>query len=513
MAYTPYVNPATRPEDLQPNAFSSVGGGGVSNQILAQWDFYRPFEWTVVMNRHIDKPGFGQIIRTMGFARDSQNPQVGHYEYPWRKDLVKIGSIVTPASGAGNDIVVALSADSMYDPTVTVSGTGRKASYPREGQIIKTITGEKFQITAKNITTDPHQLTLTPVDATIDPDAHVIAGENYFISDNAWGEATGLPTGVMPRFMKYSNTFQIVKERILSSGTELTNFTYFKPVGNQEGSYYLKVKENTIKLFEDQKDGVLVWGTQIDNITQLSTQLGHDVDVKGTEGLISFAEANSYEQSYAVGAFALSDFDEITDIYENERVAGDQILSLQGKALNNEIERVLEALLDGDMAAFLSKNWFAYDQIRDEVWGDQHVSPSDYAVMIGFRAIKRSGYTFAWKLLHEFNDVRGAGADGYTWRNSAIMMPVAYAEDMNPANGVSGHNRKMGTFGYEYKTNPQMGYSRESIVSPFNGAGVAGTTGITPMAVSEYDVHNVGFLSELAAHFTCANHIVLVRPA
>lgn len=498
MAYTPYVNPTSRPQDLQPNAYGSVGGSVMTNKVISNYDIYHPAEWPIVLERHQVVPGFGAIIRAMGFTKGTSNPSTGHYEYPWLDNLLKVDTIQTAASGAGNAIVVNLTADSMYDTQVTVGGNARKASYPRVGQIIKTPSGVKAMITAKTVTTDPHRITLTPTDSSVDLDAHILAGGEYFISDNAWGEATRLPEGLTPRVMKYSNTFQIVKEAIGVSGSELTNHTYFDPIPGVQGSFFLKAKADTYRRFEAQKDGALLWGEQIDNIT-VASEAGHDVPVSGTEGLISFAEQNAATHGYTVGAFAMNDFDAIGDIYEDERIGSREIISLEGRKLYTEKENVLQNLLNGDLSALFAKNWMGYDVIGAE-W--QPATATDHAALIGFTAVKKGGYTFVWKVLHDFNYVQGAGATGYDWPNSAILMPVGWASDK-----MTGESR--GLFGYEYKQSGS--YSRENVVDELAGIGVGGT-GTGRRSVNDADMLQLGFVSELAGHYACANSIVLVRP-
>jgi hypothetical protein len=497
MGYTPYAAPANRPQDLNPNSFSGVGGGVMNNVVMTNYDIYAPAEWPLVMERHNMVPGFGAIIRAMGFGKGCSNPSTGHYEYPWQDNLLKVDTIETAAAGAGNPIVVNLTADSMYDSGVTVAGAARQASYPRIGQIIKTPSGVKAYVSDKTVSVTPHRITLTPTDQTVDLDAHVLAGGEYFFSDNAWGEGTGLPDGVTPRVMKYTNEFQITKESVATSGTELTNHTWFEPVDGQPGSFFLKAKKDTYERFEKSKDGILLWGETIDNIN-VASQVGHDVPVKGSEGLVSFAETNAGTKGYTTNAFAMSDFDEIADLFEDERLGTRDIMSLEGRRIYTERENVLQALLNGDASAYFTKKYMSKD-IGAE-W--QPATDSDHAAMIGFTAVKKNGYTFNFYQLHDFNYIMGAGAEGYDWPHVAIMMPVGYTNDKK-----TGENRSL--FGYEYKES--NGYSRENVIDQIDGLGTGGS-GTGNRAVNEYDIRKLGFLSEMAGHYACANSIVLVRP-
>ena len=500
MGYTPFVDPANRPNDIRPPAYSA-GAGAHSQQVFSQQDLYTPAEMVQVFERHGRPVSYRMMLKLYGFTRGAATPTVGHYEYPWYKDLVEVGSIVTPSAGAGNNMVIALSAASMFDPGATVGGVAIKASYPVVGDLLVFPDGNKAQITAKNTTTDPHQLTLTPVKSTVDLDGSVTASESYFISDNAFGEGTGLPAGRSSRVMKYTNDFQILKEAAVTSGSEYTNQAYFEPLPGTTGSYVLRVQWETMQRFEDKCDGALMFGSPIDNITSASTSLGIDVTVKGTEGLLEFASVNGYTVNYTPGSYTTQDFDVIARIYELERIGVKEIAGWQGIDIYQEQENALQALLNGDLTANLSADRFTFNMEPNDM--NQLPDSGDFALRIGFRAVRKSGYNFSWKSLHTFNEAIGAGAEAYNYTQYSIWTPLGYTK--NKATGGTS-----GTIGYEYKE--LNGYSREHVVAPINGLGVAGSGGLAPVAVNQYDVQQLGMLSEIAAHNTCANHIILQTP-
>jgi hypothetical protein len=501
MAYTPYMNPANRPDDITPPMYSGVGGGIQSQEVISTYDIYAPNELVQVFERHNHRPGFRVMLKSMGFDRGTAAPTTGHYEYPWRKDLVRVNSVITASTGPGTDVVIELTAGSMFDTQVSVSGAARKASYPIENEMVIGNDGKKAFISNKDVTTDPHRLTLTPVKSTEDIALSFVGGEAYFISDNAHGEGTGLPAGRTPRVIKYLNDFQIVKTACGSTGSEMTNQTYFQPIPGQEGSFYLQTKWSNMWTHEDRCDGALVWGQTIDNVTVNASELGHDVGVKGTEGFIDFTLLNGYESNYSPGSLAITDFNVIGGIYEAERVGVRNVMAWQGYNMYVELEDVLQNLLSGDVAALLMSKFVTYDGgLGDEF---QPVDDKDFAMNIGFRALKKGGYDYSWMLLHAFNEAMGAGADVYDYDQWAIYHPLGFVEEKS-----SGSARA--TIGYEYK---QLGnYSREVVIADISGVGVAGTGTPRPMAVNQFDVHKTGMLSEIAFHGACANHLIIQRP-
>ena len=500
MAYTPFV-PAGG-QDLSPNAFSDVGGGYANQGVISAYQAYKPNELVQVFERHNYRPSFRLMLKTMGFRRGSYAPTIGHYEYPWRKNLVTVGAIVTPSAGAGTDVVFALDAADMFNANVTVNGVAAQASYPVENEIILFQDGNAGMIVEKNTTVTPHQLTVRPLDAAVDLATSIVIGEQYFIATNAHGEGSGLPRGRVPRVIKYSNTFQIVKTAAYSTGSELTNEMYFEPVEGQPGSFFAKVSVDAMYRFEEMCDGALIWGQQINNITEFNQELGFDVPITGTEGMIEFATVNGNNETYTVGNYQINDFDDISRYYERERIGVRDIMCLQGIDINIEIENVLSELLDGDLAALLTKNYLWGDGVFSDDMQPE-MDASTYAMEWDFRAIRKSNFRYFFYLLHIFNENVGAGAPGYDYPNWQVMFPVGYAKEKSTGDARA-------TIGYEYK---QLGaYSREEVIADLNGVGVAGTGTPYRIAVNDRDTRGMGMVTEMAFHGTCANHITLVTP-
>lgn len=501
MAYTPFITPGTG-QDLGVNAFGSVGGNVMAQGVISQYQMYAPNELVQVFERHNYAPSFRLMLKTMGFNRGTAAPTIGHYEYPWRKNLVTVDSIITPSAGPGTSVVIELAAGDMYNAGVNVNGVAAQASYPIKGELLLFPDGEMAQITVKDTTVTPHRLTLTPIDVAVDLVTSITAGEQYFIATNAWGEGTGLPEGRVPRVVRYSNTFQIVKGAAGSTGSELTNKMYFEPVAGQPGSFFAKVSIDTMYRFEQDSDGALLWGQQINNITEFNSELGFDVNVSGTEGLIRFATVNGNTDTYTVGNFQMADFDDFSRYYERERIGVNDLLCLQGQDMSIEVENVLIDILNGDLAAMLTKQYM-YGTGEFGAGFEKAADPAAFALKFDYRAVKKSGYNYFFYNMPVFNESVGAGSAAYDYPNWQVILPIGYVKEKS-----SGDNRA--TIGYEYK---KLGsYSREEVIADISGVGVAGSGTPYRIASNPNDIYKMGMLAEIAFHGTCANHVTLVRP-
>jgi hypothetical protein len=505
MGYSPFINPNVR-GDLRPNAFSSVGGG-VNNQFIqSQYQVYKPTELVQLFERHNQDISFRLMIKAMGFQRGVAAPTTGHFENPWRKNLVTVGSIVTASTGPGTSVVIALDAADMFADNATVSGAARQGSYPNVGEILVFYDENRGQITAKNTAVTPHQLTIRPLSASIDLVNSIVVAQQYFIATNAHAEGSDLPAGRSSRVIRYSNTFQIVKEACASSGTNMTDMLYWNPKPGVSGSTYVKVKDDTMKRFEDMCDGALLWGTPNTNNSQFVPGLGHDAPTSGTEGLDLFSATNGSTQTYTPNAFTMADFDATGRYYEQERIGVRRLFCLQGFDINTEIENVLMDLFDADLAATISdttdyflSNGGTADRLPEDF---QIHNAKEFAANIGFRSVRKGGYTYSFKTFHVYNELMGAGAAGYDYMQRQIMLPVGMTKEKST-------DTMLPTFGYEYKQ--LHNYSREECIEEFGGVGSSGAIG--KPAVNGTDIAICGMVSELAFHGTCANHIRRTIPA
>lgn len=494
---------ASYPAALQGMNTGSVGGGVAHATVVENlYSTYDPFSIErLAFERHGRRPGFANLLDVLGpdFNQGKKAPTTGHYERNnWVGQLVKIGSVVTPAGGAGNDIIIAVATDNMTTTGVTVSGAARKGSNGRVRDILLLPGGKLAQITAKNTSTDPHRYTLTPLDSTIDLDDYVTADESYAIVTNAWAPGSNLPEGLLPKTFRYTNQFQIIKEAVAITGTELTNETFVQVAGTQ-GSVVHIMNQDMMDRFDHARSGALLWGEENDNINDTATTIvGYDVPVSWTEGFMTFQNANSYQLEYDPSAYTTDEFDEIAATLERENLGTRTILSLQGNQYQYLVQGALEDKYDQSLSTtLLAQSMTDYNLSMDE-W-QPVIERQDWIAWLGFQGVRRSNFIFHFRMMHEFVSPDAGGADAYDYPYDAIYLPLSKVRDRQ-----SGEQRA--SFGYEWK---QLGsYSRKAIYGTMNGAGVAGAGGYSPVAVSEYDWQRTYAICEHAFHGACPNKII-----
>lgn len=504
--YTPTL---TQGQDARPNAVQPVATGGIAaeNEVYTIYD--RPIpESFDLFARHIQYGGFAMMLRSMGFTKMTSTPTMGHFEEPWLHQRLLVGAVSTPAVGAGDDAIVELDATDMYDTGATVAAASRKASYPVVGDIVAITDTVQAQIVAKDTSVDPHLVTLRPTKAAYDLSG-IQAADEFSIIYNLWPEGSGLPAGRIPRIIKYTNTMGVVKHAFGATGFELTNSVYHEVIPGQPGSrgksIYAKIKRDDLIRYELSKSNFLLFGQDIDNISETSTALGTDVSLDGTEGFITFASTNGYQSTYAVNSYDITNFDSAAAYLLDERVAAtNDVIGWLGPDLFTEIENSFTNTLSNDLMFTVDKlvdgyRSYANSQYHQQVTQD----PRDFTLSFGYTAIRKNGFIFHMKRLSEFADKRRMGANTYNYKNWALWHPVAWTTDR-----LSGASRS--TIGYEYKGLDN--YSRENIFGSLAGAGVGGDNTPFGKPVHEYDTMKYFLMTHCGFHGAVGNAIVVQKP-
>jgi hypothetical protein len=431
---------------------------------------------------------------------------------PSTHDLLVVGSVVTPAANPGESAVIAIDAGAHYDTVVTVGGAARQATYPIPGDVIELADGIQVQVTAKDASVTPNRVTLTPLMAADDITGAFAPGDEFAILFNLFAEGSGLPGTRVPRIMKYTNTFGLVKHAWRTTGHELTNSVYHETrpgdPSSAGSSSYVLIEGVQLSEFEKTCSNLLLHGSLVDNLvaTGAATETGVDVPITGTEGFIKFATTAGTIDTYGVGTYGLDDFNEVAATMLNERAASsNDLIGWIGPDLFTEIEDSFTATLESNLNHTVDRivpGFGAY--LNNQYQQSLTYSPSDAALSFGYRAVKKNGFVFHLKRLSEFNDIRRAGAAAYDYRNWAIWHPISWTKD-----SLSGNSRP--TVGYEYKE--LEGYSREAVYSRFAGAGVGGSNTPFGQAVNQFDTMTSSLISHKAGHFACGNGLVVQRPS
>jgi len=502
MPYDPAVTPSS---PLRPGSFQPVATDGIASEAELYTIFQRPYpEQLDLFARHMNYVGFATMLRTMGFTRMISTPSTGHFEEDWLHELITVGSVVTPAVGAGDDAVIALDANDHYDTGVG----GEQATYPVVGDIIELPDRTQAQVAAKDTSVTPHQVTLRPITTTGDLSG-IAPTDQYGIVYNLWAEASGLPNGRVPRVFKYTNTLGVVKHAFGATGFELTNSVRHEVIPGQPGSagqsQYVKIKRDDLIRFEHSKSGMLVFGQQPDNLTDSNTALGFDVSISGTEGFVQFARTAGNQDTYTAGSYDVTNFDTVSSILLDERSAAtNDVIGWLGPDIWTEIENSFTNTLTQNLIYTVDRLVDGYRGYMTQQYHQNLTQDNaDATLSFGYTAIRKNGFVYHMKRLSEFNDTRRLGGSSYSYRGWAIWHPLSWSTDR-----ISGANRP--TIGYEYKG---LGnYSRESIFGHLNGAGVGGDNTPYGMAVTEYDTMRYFLISHCGFHGATANAIVVQRP-
>lgn len=507
MPFTSAPAVADYPAATQGMNFGSVGGNVAHSDIVENlYSVYDPFSIArLAFERHGKRPSFAMMLDLLGpdFNTGVKAPTVGHYERNnWVGQLINIGSIDTAASGDGNDIIVVLGTDNMTTTGLTVSGAATKASNIRVGDLVLLPTGNKLAyVKAKNTatTTNPHKITLAPFDSSIDLDNYITAGETYAVVTNAHAAASGLPEGLTPTAFKYTNKFQIVKEAVRASGSELTNEPFVQ-IYNANETVFAVMNQDAMDRFEKARGGALFWGEENDNVDSTTSQLGYDTKITWTEGLMAFQAGNSYQNTYNPAAFTLDEIDEIASTFEAENVGTRTIAGLQGNEYTYILQNALDSVFDQSLSnALVVKSLTDYNLSLDS-W-QPVIEGQDWMAWLGWQGVRRSNFSFHFRMMHEFVAADGGGAADYSYKYDCIWLPLSGQRDIR-----TGEQRP--SIGYNWK---QMGnYSRKMVFGNFGGAGVAGNGGYggLTVAANEYDMITSYMVSEIAGHFACPNKIV-----
>lgn len=513
MSYSPNIAGATTssapysalPGLLPPNIGTAGGGAGQQNIIRTLFDYDPLVVLRDVHQRHVKVSDFRLILKSLGMGRGVHAPTTGHYEKDWQRGTVKIGSINTASTGAGTNVILVLHADSMFNAGATVGGAARQSSEVKVNDWILGVDGFIGHVIAKNETVSPHRITVRPLKAAQDLVNSFVANGEYAIVSNAWAEGTGLPLGAMTRLTKYTNTFQIIKQGAAVTGSELSNRLFVKFTPSPEGdTVFAEMNEKCWDLFERDFSHALLIGQQTDNLTDTVNISGLDAPIIGTEGLITWVEANGHIHIINTGAYTLADFDNIGRTLIHERAGTYEAMTLDGYDIFTLTENLLLSESGTDLTQYIMQKMGS----RFESLGEGDLQPfqsSDFGLYVGFKALRKSGITYYFKQMQEFNDAKGLGLATYDYTTRRLVLPIGQV--MDAKKGTKGF-----MWGYEWKDDG-AGYSREMQYGTYGGVGTMGSMPGINNAVMAYDHVQWGMVAEVAGHFACPNKVIEQKEA
>ena len=215
-----------------------------------------------------------------------------------------------------------------------------------------------------------------------------------------------------------------------------------------------------------------------------------------------WASTYGHTNLYTPGSYSLADFDAISRIMTQERAPERTFMTLDGHEIFLETENLLLDYFNGDYSKGLMQGAATAAGIPSDTF--QPFENSDFDFYSGFKSVRKGGYNFVFKNLHEFSDAQGVGSSAYNYNQWRMIVPIG-GERINRVDGKPGF-----MWGYEYKS--LGGYNREVVYGNIAGVGVAGTNGFMAQPVNEYDRMKTGIVGEIAFHGACPNQSVIQRP-
>lgn len=437
--------------------------------------------------------GMGSLTKSA-----SDSPYTGHYEKPRIRTTFTVGAIIG-AGAAANELVIELSATDMV-----VTATGSYQSLPRVTDTVQFVAGGRtYWIIDKDITVNPHQITVKADLDSFDPEDEIIEGGIGSIFANVKGEGTGQPKGLRPRRYKYQNTFWITADTEAVTGTHLTTKISWQPVPGSnllfmEGLHDMEMRN------EVSKGGVWMFGRQTDpnNWTQYSDVFEENASIPGTQGLIEFIQQNGYDFQYDPADFGMEDLRALANYFHDVNLGTSDILLLQGYNVNQLIETEMSGKLNYNWVIGLSDRSLSQNVTKNWGVGENRKYNAEGAfINLGITGFALGQFTFMQTSAPEFNNAQGQGAIGY--KDWMIAAPFGMAS-------VEGSDN-VPYIGYEYRG--ANGYNRENEVWTKTGAGNRAITGKSDFyKTSELDGCFFYVRSEIAPHFALGDQFAIFRP-
>ncbi len=474
---------------------TGAGQSAFSHELYTALEYVQKYgtakDRKVLYQRHNMPKNFYFMLEEMGCVTGSEGEaEIWHLEDDWITDNITVGSIITASTGANTPVKFALSPTNMYVQN------GIQLSYPQVRQKIRIpLTGEIATIVDKDISVNPHQITVEPDDPTVNLAGKIVATGTYAIFTNAWAEGTDGAKSVVSLENRVSNYFQIFKKKFTVTGTALTLQAPFEVMdvkdtnGADKNVFVLRNSSDTDKRHRGEISGALLVGKKSNTDTQFSPELGHNVPAYTTEGLWEAAVTKGHVYPHG-GNFDLDDHDAVANILEGERIASDTFMFFQGYGLAGLAENALYQLGVANAGIFS----YASTKFKPQVLNGH--SPEDFFAWIGFSGVKKRQKLFLYGTLDDFNDPKGLGSPGYEFPNCGIITPWATMDNKKKRASST-------SIGAQYRS--LGGYSRKNEMFHTGSANMVNPT-------TDRDIKSFDWRSEIGGDWALMNQTIAVKP-
>jgi hypothetical protein len=364
---------------------------------------------------------FGELIELYGkglgifdmlyFAGNTIDVK-GHRQTVWsqgaiQKPITLEGAISTGSAGADITFEVA---DAEYDANGKTFLSVKDAILIPEAYMGTTSNGPaKYQVVSKSGTAPNETFTAKPFLSTYQvtvavPDATklMVTGGNY---------APG-SQGASPKSRGwYSEDYYTAIKRAAYhlEGSQQSDQRWQDELKNGEMGMFSKASAEADFLLTSHMNDELFLGEEPTNTTlTLPNREGDDNDVYGTKGLWRHLVSHGALQEY-INQYAISDFDDVKDVFRSQGVINQAALFAVGSGLNRQLENS------------------GLDFLKEFSGGTDLMQTMDQ-VGVQFRKIKKNSILYAIVELATFDNPQTYGLSSYDWKNRGFIVPNEFGQ-------------------------------------------------------------------------------------
>ena len=458
----------------------------IDSLIKANKDFVLPD----LVETYGDQGITGFLRLTGAVTSGGTNDQIDWWETGRRHRKLN-GTFSNNAAGGGStapgsvDFAVDASASGSGENPVGGGATGSAGFVQENDVVMSTASGVRYIVNDASSTANDQALKLERLDGadTAPTESTTANAGDLIVLGNIYAQGTDQPSNFTdPDIKKFSNPFQIVKDRYQVNGSQATNIGWIN-LGNGDYRWFMYGEQEARKRFEDRREMMLLFGEK--NGATASDDGDNDIGatLAGSEGYFSAIEDRGINISNAnanpMDSFA--EFDDLIIELDKQGAPSEYAMYLNRKQ-DLAIDDMLASGISTGVTAGLPGQFGAFN------------NDADMAVKLGFKSFTRGGYTFHkhdWKLL---NDPTLLGASNFI---QGAMVPLATVAD--PRSGA-----KVPSLALYYKE--ANGYSRE-MEHWVTGGGIMGHTN----GDAGKDVMTFHYRSEVALCVRAANQHVLIK--
>lgn len=443
-------------------------------KLSAVYDLYGPalgmFQWLYLAGQTVDlKSGSIKVIERGSLEKG-----------------VKLGTGGIAVTAAATDITFALDSSEYNSSNECYLAVGDTIFVPPNYLSGTVYRPAKYQVTSISGTAPSLTFTAKPLSSTPGIGTAVPAGTVLMVSGGNYARGSQ-GAGYKSRGW-YEREFVTAIKRaafLLEGGTTATE-RFTDTLKNGDPGFFTKASIEADFQLDSAINDEIFLGEKNTNNFSMATRSGTS-SVRGTQGLWDHLIEGGMRQVYTAGSYAISDFDDIKELFRSQGVTSTKAFFGVGSALLKQIEN--------SGLSFLNSYSGGSDLL--DIYGQ---------VGVEFKAVRKNGILTVVQELVNFDNPVKYGLDAYKWKNAGFIVPQERVTVR--MNSVDGDQVVLDNIAIGFLKN--NGEDRERIVKILPG--VEGITG-EKLAVSTYDELRGEMLSEFALIVNKRNQMAMVIPS